>query len=195
MIALFEVTIGLIFWACYTAYKKYSDKKYKERVNNVASVENDMFATIDEINEFRSKGDSAIDEVSNEMISMFGENWKDRFVWHKSNSVLYSCSETNMTIGWEAVGILYFAKRGKLISRYYKVIPNRKEDNIIFFKNIERLIQNTKPGMRMVFIHDMYPDLYERGKYHVNKSGSGKLTWNYYNDNFESKYEVTEYLW
>ena len=195
MIELFEVTIALIFWFCYTMYKNYSNKKYKEKVNDVALNENRWFATKKERDEFKAKGDAVIDEVSDDMIKLFGDDWKDKFVWHNFNSAIYSTMESNMTIGWEAVTILYFAKRGKILTNRYKVLPNRINDNIVFFKYIEGLIKEKDQSMRLIFVHDMIPDLYEKGKCHVDESGYGKLTWEYYHRNFHNKCDVSEYLW
>lgn len=195
MIALFEVTIGLIFWFCYSLYKNHSNKKYKEKLDDVASNINRWFATREEIDEFRRNGDSAIEEVSSDMTKLFGDNWKEKFVWHYSNSVYYNNTYANMAIGWDAVGILYFAKRGKITCKYYKVTSNRIDDNIVFFKYIESLIQKQDSSMRMIFEHDMVQDLYESGKYHVNEAGSGKLVWECFHRNFHDKYVVSEYLW
>ena len=195
MIALFEFTAGLIFWLCYTLYKDYSKKKYKDRLDDVASYEKRFFATRDEIIEFIEKGDAAIDEVSDDMIKLFGDDWKYKFVWQDFIFLNYYNTRLNMVIGWQAVAILYFAKRGKILSRKYDVLPNKINDNIVFFKYIESLIKEKDCSMRMIFNHDMVSDIYERGKYHVNESGSGDLVWEYYYRNFHNKYYVSEYLW
>ena len=194
MIALFKFIGLLICNLAYLTYKHISNKKYNEKVQYVASVEEEMLITSDERDEFVLDCEDALEDVSDEMASMFGDNWKERFNWYNPG-FFSSITKRNIMVGWDAVAILYFAKRGKLVSNSYKVIPKWRNENITFFKYIESIIQKKHPNMKMIFVHDMIPDLHEQGKWHVNKSGSGDLTWEYYCKNFQNKYAITEYLW
>lgn len=194
MVALFKFIGLLICNLAYLAYKNISNKKYNEKVQYVTSVEDEMLITSAERDEFVLDCEDALEDVSDEMASMFGDNWKEKFTWYNPG-FFSSITKRNIMVGWDAVAILYFAKQGKLVSNSYKVVSKWRNENITFFKYIESIIQKRHPNMKMIFVHDMIPDLHERGKWHVDKSGSGDLTWEYYCKNFQNKYAVTEYLW
>lgn len=196
MVVRFFSFIGMVIcFSILTIYQKTKEKKFKERIQNIESTKDRMFATYDDIDDFRSKSDEELlDDVSVEMTEMFGENWKDKFIWNEFKP-LFSASKLNTVLGWDAVAALYYAKRGKIVGSSYEVLSNRKEDSITFCKYIEKLIQKKSPRMKLIFVYKMTPDCYERGKWHVNPRGNGRFEWDFYFEDIKNGYEVKEYLW